>query len=329
VFASGQSPVDAYLTIFNSTFGSTQNALKTLSLSAPLILVSLGLLLAFKAQFWNGGGEGQMLLGGLTGIVVTYTLNLNNTPVMIALGFMCAFAAGGAWAGLSGILKVKFNVDDIVSTLLLSLVAQLLVFYLVRVPFRNPQLAQASVIGSVVLPDAALLPSIGGLNAAFLFALAWAIILYFLLKRTKLGFKVKVLGSNKETAIAYFGRSQTNLLFVLVAILSGGFIGMGGMVMANFTHNMVAGSSGGAYSAGGFTNSYGFIGIAMAFLAQLDPLGAIPTSIFFVALVTGGLGLVVLMNIPGSLTLTISAISILFISARAPIIKRLDALRGK
>ncbi len=109
--------------------------------------------------------------------------------------------------------------------------------------------------------------------------------------------------------------------------MSGGFVGMGGMAMVSaFTFNIIAGASGGAYSAGGFTNSYGFIGIAIVFLAGLDPLAVIPASVFFVALVIGGLGLLVQLTIPSSLTITISGVAILFVSARLPIMQRLRTL---
>jgi ABC-type uncharacterized transport system permease subunit len=120
------------------------------------------------------------------------------------------------------------------------------------------------------------------------------------------------MGSNMNTAVAYYGKAQTNRLFIFATFLSGGLIGMGGMVMAS-----------------AFTNSYGFIGIAIVFLAQLDALAVIPASIFFVALVIGGLGLLVLMQIPTSLTISISGIAIIFISARLPIIDRLNRLRRR
>lgn len=329
VLASGKSPITAYSTIFYSTFGTGPNLAYTLSQSAPLIVVSLGLLLAFRGSFWNGGGEGQMLLGGMVGIIVTYVANLKFAPAELFLGFLGAFIAGGSWAAISGILKVRYRVDDIVSTLLLAQVAALVVFYLVRVPFAAPTTG-ASVLASVNVPDAAVLPSIGGINAAFPLSLVLAIVIYLAMTRTKFGFKVKVMGNNMNTAIAYYGASETKQLFVIVAFLSGGLVGMGGMVMASaFTNNIIAGATGGAYSSGGFTNSYGFIGIAIVFLAQLNGLMVIPASIFFVSLVLGGLGLLVLMQIPTSLTISVSGIAIIFISARIPIIDRLNKLRRK
>ncbi len=329
VLASGRSPVDAYGTIFYSTFGTANNLLYTLSQSAPLIIVSLGLLIAFRSSFWNGGGEGQMLLGGMVGIIVSYVANVKFAPVELFLGFAGAFVAGGAWAAISGILKVRYRVDDIVSTLLLAQVAALFVFYLVRVPFAAPTVG-ASVLASVTVPAAAVFPSIGGINGVFILALVLTAIVYFVMTRTKFGFRIKVMGSNMNTAVAYYGKAQTSRLFVLSSFLSGGLIGIGGMVMASaFTNNVVAGATGGAYSSGGFTNSYGFIGIAIVFLAQLDALAVIPASIFFVALVIGGLGLLVLMQIPTSLTISISGIAIIFISARLPIIDRLNRLRRR
>jgi len=324
VFSSGQNPITAYATIFSSTFGSTSDFLNTFELSAPLILVTLGLLLAFRTSFWNGGGEGQMLLGGLAGIAVTHTLNLGNSFVMITAGLVCAFLVGGAWAALSGAMKVWFNVDDIVSSLLLSVVASYLVSYLVRIPFRSPNSAESAIISSISIPNAAVFPTLFGLNTSIWFALTAAVVMYYVLSRTKFGFMTKVIGSNRQTAAAYFGKSRTNWMFVLVTFLSGGIIGLGGMVNTTFTSNIIAGASGGAYSAAGFTSSYGFIGIAIAFLAQLNPIAVIPGSIFFVALVTGGLGLSVQLQIPASLTVTISGMVVLVLSLRETIVKRLS-----
>ena len=326
----GRSPFAAYGTILSSTFGSPSNLAYTLSQGAPLILVSMGLVLAFRGSFWNGGGEGQMLLGGITGVIATYSLHLNNTPLLLLVGFVAAFVVSGAWASISGILKVLFGVDDIVSSLLLSATAAFLVFYLVRVPFASSSTSTAAVLASVNIPNAAQFPSAYGISGTFPLSIICAVVLAWVLAKTKFGFRVKVLGSNKSTAIAYFGKSSYERLFVLVSFLSGGFIGMGGMAMVSaFTGNIVAGASGGAYSAGGFTNSYGFIGIAVVFLAGLDPIASIAASIFFVTLVIGGLGLLVLMAVPTSLTITISGVAILFVSARVPMMDRLRTLGAR
>ncbi len=326
----GRSPVAAYGTILTSTFGSTSSVAYTLSQSAPLILVAMGLVIAFKGSFWNGGGEGQMLLGGITGVIATYSLHVNNTALLLFVGFAAAFVVAGAWASISGLLKVFFGIDDIVSSLLLSATAAFIVFYLVRVPYASSSTSSAAVLASVNIPDAAQFPSLGGISGAFPLAIACAIFLAWVLAKTKFGFRLKVLGSNRNTAVAYFGKGPSDRLFVLVSFLSGGFIGMGGMAMVSaFTGNIIAGASGGAYSAGGFTNSYGFIGIAVVFLAGLDPLGSIAASIFFVTLVLGGLGLLVLMAIPTSLTISISGVAVLFVSARVPIMDRLRALRRR
>jgi len=268
-----------------------------------------------------------MLLGGIVGVMATYTAHLNYTPATLFLGFASAFVVSGAWASISGILKVVFGIDDIVSSLLLSASAAFVVFYLVRVPFRAPTSLNAAVLGSVNVPKDGIFPSFYGINGVFPFAVICAIVMYFVLTRMKFGFKLRVLGNNRSTATAYFGKATSDRLFVLVSFLSGGFIGMGGMAQVSaFTYNVIAGASGGGYSAGGFTNSYGFIGIAIVFLARLDPLAVIPASIFFVALVIGGLGLLVLEAIPSALTISISGVAILFVSARLPIMQRLRTI---
>jgi simple sugar transport system permease protein len=195
------------------------------------------------------------------------------------------------------------------------------------VPFASSSTSSAAVLASVNIPKAAEFPTIFGVSGTFPLAIICAVVLAWVLAKTKFGFRIKVLGSNRNTAIAYFGKSYSNRLLVLVSFLSGGLIGMAGMAMVSaFTGNIVAGASGGAYSAGGFTNSFGFIGIAVVFLAGLDPIASIASSIFFVALVIGGLGLLVLMAIPTSLTITISGVAILFVSARIPIMDRLSML---
>lgn len=327
VLASHANPLSAYSTIFSATFGTPSRILYTLSQSAPLIIVSLGLLLAFKGRFWNGGGEGQILLGAIFGIAATHYADVGFMPLSLAIGFTAAFVAAGSWALVSGALKVWFKVDDIVSTLLLSQVAGLVVDYLVRVPFTGPNKIIAA-LSSFSVPASAVFPSIGGLNGVFIFAIALSVFMWIIMARTKFGFKVKIMGTNPDTAAAYFGRGYTNRLFCFVSFLSGGLIGVGGMTIASaFTGNMIVGSTSGAYAAGGFTNSFGFIGIAIVFLAGLDAIAVIPAAIFFVSLVIGGLGLLVVLNIPSDLTLTITGIAMLFVAARVPIVDRLNKIR--
>ena len=329
VVMSGCNPIQAYSTLLSSSFGSGDKITYTLSQSGPLIIVSLGILIAFKGQFWNGGGEGQMLLGALMGIVATYYAGVQFAPLSLTIGFLVAFLAGGAWAAVSGILKVWFKVDDIVSTLLLSQVAALVVFYGVRVPFAGSN-KLAAALASVSLPASAVFPTIGKLNGVFIFALVLAVAVYVIMTRTKFGFRVKVMGSNMDTAVAYFGRGYTNRLYVIVSFVSGGLCGIGGMAIASaFTGNMIVGATSGAYAGGGFTNSYGFIAIAIVFLAGLDAIASVLASIFFVGLVTGGLGLAIIMNIHSSLTLTISGVAMLFVAARVPIVDRLNRIWRK
>jgi simple sugar transport system permease protein len=265
----------------------------------------------------------------MIGLIVAYEANVVFAPVSILLGFLGAFLGGGLWAAVSGFLKVKYRVDDIVSTFMLSLVAGLLVDYLVRVPFASPNHAM-SALASVELPESAVFPSIGGLNGVFIFSLILAAFMYIVMTRTKIGFRINVMGSNMDTAIAYFGKSYTNRLFILSTFISGGIVGVGGMtILSAFTRDILAGASSGAYTAGSFTNSYGFIAWAIVFLAGFNAIAIIPASIFFVMLVIGGLGLLVINGIPSSLTLTITGITILFVAARIPIINQFNKLRRK
>lgn len=329
VLTSKNDPIAAYRTILFSTFGSPSKILYTLSQSGPLIIVSIGIMLAFKASFWNCGGEGQILLGAMTGLIVAYEANVALAPVSIFLGFFGAFLSGGLWAALSGFLKVRYRVDDIVSSFMLSLIAGLVVDYLVRVPFASPNHAM-SALASVTLPASAVFPGIGGLNGVFILSLILAAFMYVVMTRTKIGFRIRVMGSNMDTAIAYFGKSYTNNLFILSSFISGGIIGIGGMtILSAFTGDILAGATSGAYAAGSFTNSYGFIAWAIVFLAGFNAIAIIPASIFFVALVIGGLGLLVINNIPSSLTLSITGITILFIAARVPIINQFNKMRRK
>lgn len=324
VLSIGKNPLDAYGTILSSTFGDANRTFYTLSQSAPLILVSLGLLIAIKGGFWNIGGEGQMFFGAMLGLIIVSSMNFSNAPIMLAVAYAGAFLGGGSWAMISGILKVRYDVDEIVSTLLMNFIAFLFVFYLIRAPFRSPGARTAAVLVSVQMPEAGQTPTYFGMNMVLPIAIAATIIVYFVFKSTKFGFRVKVLGDNKLTALASYGIRRTNLMIVLVSFLSGGIVGVGGMaVLSGFTHDIVGGSTSGTYAAGGFTNSYGFIGLAVVLLAELNPLAVVPASIFFVSLVIGGLSLLIHMAIPTTFGIIITGLAILFISARPEIITRL------
>ncbi|PSO06343.1 hypothetical protein B9Q04_16545 [Candidatus Marsarchaeota G2 archaeon BE_D] len=328
VLLSNHNPLSSFMSMLIYTWGSESRVLNTISASAPLILDSLGLLIAFKSGFWNAGGEGQMLLGGIITVIVATTLPTNNSAILLLAGFASAFLAGGSLAAISGFLKVKFNANEIVTTLLLSEAIAYLVAYLVRVPYKSTSSSYSAVLQSKSIPAAAMFPSIFGLNYSFIVSVVIALLVYVFFKHTKGGFKLQVLGSNVMAAQSYYGKGYCDKLTLIASFISGGLLGAGGMIMVSaFTHVVLAGATGGSYSVGGFTNSYGFVGIAVIYLAQLNSLLVIPASLFFVTLVLGGVGLEILSNIPSSLALTIAGVVILLASARLPLSEKIKRRR--
>ena len=253
------------------------------------MLCAIGLIIAYKALIWNIGSEGQLLLGAVAaagvalfipGIPPAFVL-----PTMITMGFI----SGAAWAFLPGILKAKLNVNEIITTLMMNYIAARLVMYLVYGPWQGKHVWHFPYTD--IFPSYAWMPTIDFRlhYPDLILAIILAIIAYYLLERTTLGYEIKVVGSNKEAA-RYAGISYSKIV-IFVMIFSGGLAGIAGAAeVAGITHRLMNPT---AMSPG-----YGYTAIIVAWLAGLNPLLGILAAIFMAAILVGGQQIQISLGLP-------------------------------
>lgn len=284
---TGVNPWAAYVALFRAGLLGGPYALSDTAVKAtPLILCGLGCAVAFRARLWNVGAEGQLLLGAWAAVGVASfggPVAALPSPLLLALMAGCAVLAGGAWGGIAGALKAKLEVNEIISSLMLVYIAQQGIKYFVFGPWSEggfpltPLLPRAAWLPR--LSDwATAAPALSGLtvHAGFIIALLCCAGLHLLLGRTAWGFELKVLGDSPPAA-RYIGVEVGARTFWTMA-LSGALAGLAGFCeVAGVVHRL----------QDRFSPGYGFVAIAVAWLARLHPWGILAAAVLFGALLVG------------------------------------------
>jgi ABC-type uncharacterized transport system permease subunit len=305
----GANPIEAYGALLEGAFG---NALaETAAKAVPLLLVGLGICIAFRANVINIGGEGQMVIGALLGTVVGLALTGWPGWLVIPLAMLGGFAGGAFWGAIPGALKAYFGVNEILSTVMMNAIAVQIMNYLLRGPLIDPAQAElASKIPQTAPLDVAfrlprLVPTRLHLGAAI--AIGLAILVYILLWRTTLGYRIRAVGQNPDAA--RYGGIRVRRQIVIALLLSGAFAGLAGVIQVyGLNYRMITDGS-----ATGFTGSAGFNGIVAALFGQLHPLGTIPASFFFGSLLVGANKLQRVMQVPSSFIIGLNGLVVIFV----------------
>jgi simple sugar transport system permease protein len=231
-------------------------------------------IVAFRARFWNIGAEGQLMVGACSACWIGERLWLpafSLVPLMI----VAAAAAGALWALLPAILKVKLKVDDVVSTLLLNFIVLYAVTALLEGPWRDPKSGYPNAPS--IRPEAEF-PTLAGytVHLGVLIGVLAAIAAWWMIGRTTLGFRIRAVGQN--AAAANYAGVAVNRIIVTAALISGALAGLAG-----------AGEVGGVrfQVTADLSSGYGYAGIVIATLAELNPIGAIPAALFFAIIFNG------------------------------------------
>jgi simple sugar transport system permease protein len=309
-----KSPLEAYQVLITGAFTNKNGMADTLVKTIPLLLVGLGIVIAFRANVINIGAEGQLIVGAL---LTTYlALELGEALpgyVVMLIGLVAGSLIGALWAAVPGLLKARLGVNEILSTIMMNQIAIQVGFFLLRGPMIDPAELEAGtniphsarLARSVDLPrftDIAqwlgftetandleltgfraelygLLVEPTRLHIGLLIAVLMAIVVYIFLWRTTIGYRIRAVGLNPN-ASRYAGMNVSHTI-VLSMSLSGALAGLAGAVEILGLHHRMFEPL--AVSAG-----YGFSGIVVALFGKLHPLGAIPSSILFGALLVGG-----------------------------------------
>lgn len=329
----GANPFEAYREgLYEGAFGSKNSVSDTLIKATPLLLVGIGICISFRGGMINIGGEGQMIVGGLAAIAVTLKYPESDPTIIVPLTLVASFVAGALWGGLAGVLKAYFNVNEILSTIMLNQIAGLWMIYLVSNIFVDPDKKQlgAPIPETRRVSRAYDLPRIGedldrlwrwfGLDAfgdrlwkptllhnGVIIAVILAVLVYILLWRTTIGYRIRAVGQNQR-ASRYAG-IEVKKYMVLSLALSGGFAGLAGGVQVLGVHHRMNAEAGSL----AFTGNAGFNGIVAALFGKLHPIGAIPASILFGALLVGGNKLQRTVQVPSSFITILIGLVIIFV----------------
>lgn len=307
----GVDPVAAYAAMLEGAFGSPNSVADTLVKATPLLLVAVGICIAFRGGMLNIGGEGQLIIGALGSTLVI--LRLPDAPAwaLVPLGLLLGFAAGAAWGAVPGLLKARLQVNEILTTIMMNAIAVQALNYLLRGPLMDPEqvLAGSFIPQTARFTLAADLPRLvpTRLHAGFLLAIVMAILAWVLLWRTTLGFRIRAVGLNPFASRR--AGIRVSRYAVTAMIVSGALCGLAGAVQVmGVNHRMFTDGS-----SAGFTGSAGFNGIVAALFGQLHPLGAVPASIFFGGLIVGANAMQRAVQIPSAMITALNGLLVIFV----------------
>lgn len=270
---------DALMAFWEGAFGSGYAIVSaTLVRATPLLFVGLAVALAFRAGVLNIGAEGQLILGAIAASAVALTLPTSPRPLVIVLMMLAGGLAGGLWAGIAAALRRTFGVLEVISTIMLNFIAAALISWTVRGPLQEPTRVYPM---SESFADAARWPFLvpgQRLHLGFALGLAAAVLLWFVLTRTALGFRIRAVGAGARAAESA-GRLSAARVTAQAFVASGVLAGVAGA-------SEVGGVTWALYE--GISPGYGYTAIAVALLARLDPRWVVVTAIGFGALEAGG-----------------------------------------
>jgi simple sugar transport system permease protein len=274
-------------------------------------MVGLGICISFRGNVMNIGGEGQMIIGAIFATWVG--LNAKGLPgwLLISLSLLAGVVGGGIWGGIPGVLKAYFNVNEILSTIMMNAIAVQFMNYLLRGPMIDPAQAKAAsqIPQTARLEETYRLPRLvpTRLHLGALIAVILAILVYVLLWRTTLGYRIRAVGENPSAA--KYGGIKVQRYVVISLLLSGAFAGLAGATQV-FGVNYRIITDG---SAIGFTGNAGFNGIVAALFGQLHPIVTIPASIFFGGLLVGANTMQRMVQVPSALITALNGLVVIFV----------------
>ncbi len=305
------NPLKAYAEMVGGAVGSVSGITQTLVKATPLLLVGLGICIAFRASVINIGGEGQIIAGALAATWFPLTFRLWPGWILIPATLLVGFAAGAFWGFIPGILKARLRVNEILTTVMMNAIALQLMNLLIRSVLMDP----AGITAGTYLAQSERLPQQVWLtrlipqtllHTGTIIAVILAIVVYIFLWRTTLGYRIRAVGFNPDAA--RFSGIDVPFNQALSLTLAGGFAGIAGAIeVMGVQHRLLE----------GITSGYGFSGIVAALFGGLHPLGTIPASILFGGLLVGGDKMQRAVQVPNSLIDTILGLVVLFVVGSA------------
>lgn len=311
-WAYGHPPLAAYGSILEGTLGSPRGLSEVLRKSIPLLLAGVGLVLAFRAQFWNIGAEGQLLAGAVAASGVALFVPLGAPWLLLAM-FGAGFLGGALWGLLPALLKVRLGVNEIITTLMLNYVAIYGVQYLIYGPWKGASTRGMPISDTFVA--AAWLPVLPGTRLhwpTLALGVLAAFFVLFLLQRTRLGFEIRTLGGSPKAAhYAGINFTRTTVLLALVAAGAAGLAGVG--EVAGIHHRLVEPTQ--------LSLGYGYTAIIVALLARGNPVAVLATALLLGLVSASGDVARVTLRMPLQITEVISGLILFFLISAEPFLR--------
>lgn len=296
----------ALVAFWEGSFGSWYALLSgTLVRATPLIMVGLAVAVAFRAGILNIGAEGQLLVGAAAAAAVALAGPELPRAMTILMMVAAAAAAGAAWAGIAAVLRHRFGVLEVISTIMLNFVALHLIGWLVRGPMQEPTQVYPQ---SATMPEAARWPLLLAghrLHLGFIVAVVLAGVAWFTLTRTAAGFRTRLVGDGARAAVSAGGVNARRTA-ALVFVASGAIAGIAGA-------SEIGGVTWTLYES--LSPGYGYTAIAVALLARLDARWVVVSGLFFGALESGSAAMQRDANVPSVLGQVVVALVILAVLA--------------
>ena len=305
ILCIGKNPFAGFEKILFGALSNTRRIGNTIGMSTQLILIGLSVAFAFKTGLFNIGASGQMLIGGITGSLLAFYIPMNvPRPLYLLIIIIAAMIAGAFWGFISGFLKAKFNVHEVVSTIMLNWIAYWIVYDFIPRFIIDPTISvKSKPIETAHTLRAEWLSKLTGsfsINYGIFLAIIMCFVIWFILQKTTLGFSLKAVGSNKFCA-EYAGIKVNRSIMISMAI-AGALASFAGLTYYCGYSNIM--------EMGKMPNE-GFDGIAVALLGNCSPVGVFFAALFF-GILKMGKGSLAATGIPTEIADTIIATIIYF-----------------
>jgi general nucleoside transport system permease protein len=298
-------PLTAFYNMIIGSVGSVGKVADTLIAFVPLLLATVGLLITFTTGLWNIGVEGQIIIGAIFTTFVFRELQDTATPawLIFILGFLAGALGGALWAAIVGALKTYGGVNEIFGGLGMNFVATAVTIWLIFGPWKRPGIASMS--GTQPFVDRVWLPTFHGFRLSpwpLVVAAIAIVVVYLLLRGTYFGLRLKAVGKNGRAA--FLLGIPTNTYMMLSFVLCGVFAGLAGAVQVESVYHRLIPS---------ISSGYGFLGLLVAMLVNMDPLLVIPIAFFYAALNIGSIQLPLVMQLDSTFAGVLQGSLVLFV----------------
>ncbi len=294
------NPILVYEGMIKGAFGSAYSFRETIIKAIPLLITALGISVAFRMQFWNIGGEGQILMGAFCASFFAFNFPDMAKVPLLAIMFAAGIAGGAVWAFIPAVFKSKWGTNETIVTLMMNYVAIKWITYLQYGPWKDK-----SSMGFPRMPlftDNAILPDFLGINVGWVIALFLVVGMYIFMNKTKKGYEIAVLGESEKTA--HYAGVNIKKTIIIAMLLSGGLCGLAGFIQASaVSYTLSTQVSGGV----------GFTAIIVAYLGNLSAPVTLVVSILFAALLEGGAYIQTAFGTPESTAQILQAMILFFV----------------